>query len=147
MSTVLRNRFHTDGTAAMPQERILLALYERLLADLDHAAAAIGARDLNGSHDRLVHAQQIIEELHLALDPKAWDGAGQLASLYLYANERLVEANLRKDVGPVLEVRGILAPLAATWRQAYEQLASTRTGAAETRQPAAAGSGRFEFGA
>jgi flagellar protein FliS len=127
MNTALRNRFHNDGVAALTQERLLLALYDRLLLDLDRAAEAIRERKPAEAHERLVHAQQILEELHMALDEGAWAGAMQLASLYLYAHDRLVDANLRKDLSPVMEVRSLIAPLAATWHEAYEQISGNRT--------------------
>lgn len=139
MNAALRNRYHDDGVSAVSQERLLLALYDRLLADLDHAASAIDERRPADAHGRLVHAQQIIEELHLALDQEAWPEGGRLASVYLYALDRLVQANLRKDAAPVREVAAILAPLAATWREAYERIstpASSLVGATGTTGPA-----------
>jgi flagellar protein FliS len=149
MTAVLRNRFQTDGVASISQERLLLALYDRVVTDLDGATAAILSRKPADAHEKLVHAQEILGELHLALDPEAWDGAENLASLYLYAMERLVEANLRKDAAPVLEVKALIEPLAASWRAAYDQLNGARSAAA--RPPAAAGAGaasrRFEAGA
>jgi len=144
MTSVLRNRFQTDGTATISQERLLLALYDRVVTDLDGAVAAIGARRPAEAHEKLVHAQEILGELHLALDPEAWDGAENLASLYLYAMDRLMTANLRKDVTPVLEVKALIAPLADSWREAYEQMTG---GSATARQPVAAGARRFEAGA
>jgi flagellar secretion chaperone FliS len=145
MTAVLRNRFQTDGVASISPERLLLALYDRVVTDLDAAAIAIHGAKPGEAHEKLVHAQEILEELHLALDRDAWDGAENLASLYQYAIERLIEANLRKDIAPVLEVKALIVPLAASWREAFEQLTGARATAA--RQPAAAGARRFEAGA
>jgi flagellar protein FliS len=144
MTAALRNRFQTDGVASISQERLLLALYDRVVTDLDGAVVAITGRQPAEAHEKLVHAQEILEELHLALDTKAWDGAENLASLYQYAIERLIAANLRKDVTPVLEVKALIVPLAASWREAYEQLSATRTAA--TAQPTPARAGGFEVG-
>jgi flagellar secretion chaperone FliS len=147
MTAVLRNRFQTDGVASISQERLLLALYDRVVTDLDGAAAAIRGNKPAEAHEKLVHAQEILEELHLALDQQAWDGAENLASLYQYAIERLIAANLRKDLAPVLEVKALIEPLAASWREAFEQLTGARAVAATVPQPAAAGARRFEAGA
>jgi flagellar protein FliS len=151
MNTTLRNRFHNDGVAAMTQERLLLALYDRLLLDLDRAVEGIRDGKPVKTHERLVHAQQIVEELHMALDVEAWPDAARLASVYLYALDKLVEANMRKDVALVVEVKQIFEPLGATWHEAYEQISGNRTagGAASTGAPRqmASDGGRAEFGA
>jgi flagellar secretion chaperone FliS len=148
-NTALRNRYQSDGVASISQERLLLAIYDRLLVDLERATTDIGARRPAGAHEHLVHAQELLHELRLALDP-SWEGTPQLASLYEYAIERLVEANMRKDAAPVTEVAALVAPLASTWREAYEQLSGARVGGfggtEPNRRPATTG-GRFEFGA
>jgi flagellar protein FliS len=141
MNTALRNRFVDDGITMLSNERVLLALYDRLLTDLDGAAVAIGARQPSEAHDKLVHGQRILEELHLAIDMQLWPAGEQLASLYRYAQDLLVTANLRKDAQTIIECRAIIEPLADTWRQAYEQ---------HRGRPATQGAtpaGRFELGA
>jgi flagellar protein FliS len=149
INTAQRNKYQSDGVASISQERLLLAVFDRLLVDLDRATASIQRAKPAEAHEHLVHAQRLLEELHLALDPN-WEGSAQLASVYLYAHERLVEANLRKDAGPVAEAKSLLKPLAVTWKEAYEQLSGARVGGpggtAPERRPTAA-AGRFESGA
>jgi flagellar protein FliS len=120
MTSMLRNRYMTDGVAAMSNERILLALFDRLLADLDKGEAAIGARQIAGAHEALIHAQRIVEELYLAVDTDVWADGKDLVGIYLHAQHLLVEANLHKDAAPVRACREMIAPLAGAWRQAYE---------------------------
>lgn len=116
-----RKRFVQDGMATVPPARLLLMLYERLLRDLDDASRAIEASSVPGAHDALTHAQAIVDELRLALDPAAWAGAGELAVVYDWVSSQLVEANLRKDAALVGRCREVLAPLAEAWNGAYEQ--------------------------
>src|SRR4051794_11109027 len=111
MNTALRERFISDGVATVSQEQLLLALYDRLLNDLEKAETYMET-DTGLAHDALVHAQRIVEELHLALDPRAWEGAEHLSDIYLFAHEQLVEANLRKDGSIVSACRQVLEPLA-----------------------------------
>ena len=143
MNTTLRNRYVSDGAATVSQEKLLIALYERLLQDMDLAAAAIEHNRPGDAHHKLVHAQQILEELHLAVDVNAWPEGRHLVSLYLYVHEQLVLANLRKDATRVRECRELIEPLAETWQAAYEQLTkgSIPVGAA------VAAAGSFERGA
>jgi flagellar protein FliS len=143
MNTSLRNRFISDGAATVSQERLLIALYERLLQDMDQAAQAIEHKRPADAHAKLVHAQQILEELHMAIDVDAWPEGRRLVSLYLYVHEQLVLANLRKDAARVRECRELIEPLAETWREAYDQLTSR----AVPVGAAAAAAGSFERGA
>jgi flagellar protein FliS len=137
MNATLRSRFVDDGVAMLSNERLLLALYDRLLADLDGAATAIGARLPADAHEKLVHAQRIVEELQLALDADVWAGARELSAIYRHTTALLIEANLSKDAGPVAECRTLVEPLAEAWRSAYQ---STNSPAAMTAaRPVAAG--------
>jgi flagellar protein FliS len=117
------NRFVDDGVAAMSPARLLVALYERLALDIDRATDALVAAPPTGeqlyeAHERLTHAQRIVEELQLALDPQAWDGAQALAGLYEYIHARLVAANLTKDPAALGECRDLVAPLLDAWQEA-----------------------------
>lgn len=124
------DRFVDDGVAAMSPARLLVALYERLALDIDRASEALadatptGAR-LYEAHERLTHAQRIVEELQLALDPRVWDGADALAGVYEYLHGRLVAANLTKDPAVLDECRGLVAPLLEAWQEAEGTLRDT----------------------
>jgi flagellar secretion chaperone FliS len=144
MNSALRNRYFTDGAGSLSQERLLLALYDRLLADLDQATLAIDERDPSLAHEKLIHGQQIVEELHLALDPNTWPGARQLGAVYLYAHDLLVRANLTKDAAVVREARSVIEPLADAWRAAYAELAPRAVGVTPGMATA---TGSFSWGA
>ena len=122
MNATLRNRFVTDGVAAMSNERILLALYDRLVLDLDKATAAIAARDVPSAHEQLIHAQRIVEELYLAVDTDTWPAGAELVGIYLQCRNLLVQANLHKDPRPVRACRDLVVPLAEAWHLAFEGL-------------------------
>lgn len=115
-----RKRFVQDGLSTVPPARLLLMLYERLLRDLDDAEMAIAASSVGEAHEALTHAQAIVDELRLALDPAVWPGAEALAGVYVWVSAQLVEANLRKDGEPVRRCREVLTPLSAAWAEAYD---------------------------
>lgn len=117
-ATTARNKFVADGVGSTSQERILVMLYDRLLRDLDDAAASIGAGDTFPAHEALTHAQDIVAELHSALDPSRWDGAEALGGLYAYLADVLARANIAKSPGLVAEARSVVAPLRDTWDEA-----------------------------
>lgn len=50
-------------------------------------------------------SQDIINELMVSLNPEAGEIATNLYSLYDYMQRRLIEANLKKEIEPVKEVK------------------------------------------
>ncbi len=109
-------------------------LYDRVMRDLDDAEAAIRAGDRHGSNKALLHAQDIVAELELALDPSVWDAAKELATVYVFALGRLVRANVAMDLVALEEVRTALGPLRDAWTKAWE---ATLTPAAPATAPSA----------
>jgi flagellar protein FliS len=116
--TNARARFVADGMATLTGPRLLVALYARLLRDLDDAGTAARTGRLHDAHAALVHAQDIVHELRLALDVDAWDGAAGLAELYGWVERLLVHANTSKDAAIVDECRALLEPLHDAWAEA-----------------------------
>jgi flagellar protein FliS len=123
-TTNARARFVADGMATLTGPRLLVALYARLLRDFDDAASAARSGRTQDAHAGLVHAQDIVHELRLALDIGAWDGASGLADLYEWIERRLVQANATKDVAIIDECRVLLEPLHDAWSDAANGIAS-----------------------
>lgn len=97
-------------------------LYDRLVLDLEQADIALVAHDLIGANDKLIHAQSIVLELHAALDTNAWDGADGLSQLYIWFNNELMAANVKKDVRGVRTCLHMVRELQTAWRDAYDQM-------------------------
>jgi flagellar protein FliS len=69
-------------------------------------------------NQHLLKAQVIISELQGGLNFEAGGEISQtLNRLYDYHNRRLFEANLRKQVGPVIEVERLLRELRDAWAE------------------------------
>jgi flagellar protein FliS len=114
----LRDRYRADAVETMSPGRLIVALYDRMLTDLDRAEAAIAARDVCGAHAALVHAQEIVAELHDCLDVTAWPQGRALADVYVFVLRELVAANLHKDPARVQACRQLVSPLREAWRDA-----------------------------
>lgn len=120
MSTIAaqRARFATTAASTASPQALLVMLYDRLVLDLERAEAAEALGDVAAIHRSLVHAQDIITELSLALDVDRWDGGPALQALYDWLLTELVEANTAKDVDRIRTCRAVLTPLRDTWREA-----------------------------
>src|SRR6476620_4157814 len=131
-STALRSRYANDGIGVdtMSPGRQIVALYERMILDLDRAVAAIERNDVVYSHECLVHAQAIVTELHDSLDVNQWPAAVSLRDIYAFVRGELIAANVDKNIPKVQACRKLLEPLRDAWREAAGIVASGTGGAA-----------------
>lgn len=118
-----KQQYLEQQVASASPERLLILLYDRLLVDIDRAAASQATQDWAAAGTHLTHAQWIVSELSETLTD-AWDGSEQLRSVYTYLTGRLIAANLSHDAEATAECREIVAPLRDAWRQAADQLTS-----------------------
>lgn len=112
----------TVSTASPAQ--LLVMLCERLVLDLQRAAAALRNGEPSQAHAPLVHAQDIVLELNASLKADAWEGGPGLASLYDYLHGELVRANVGKDLRITEFCLDIVSTLRDTWREAAGSLMS-----------------------
>jgi len=115
-----RARYQQDGKVIASPARILVLLYARLLRDLDEAEQALLAGD--NAHRPLMHAQEIVDALDLALDRDQWSGAEGLGAIYDHLTGELVGANVDRDVDAVRRCRRIVEPLHEAWDTAAVSL-------------------------
>jgi len=99
--------------------QLILMLYDRALRALVQVQQATLPDDLEMVNRELQRVQDIVTELRLALDfEKGGSIATQLNALYGFCLDRLITANIRKDLAVVEEVRSVLAGLRDAWDEA-----------------------------
>lgn len=105
--------------ASAPKGDILTRLYDRLLADVAAARAAIERRDIAGKAAALDHATLILTELRAALDhARAPELCGNLEALYVFVLDRLTQANLHLTIAPLGEAAAVLTQLRDAFAEA-----------------------------
>ncbi|HVU15764.1 MAG TPA: flagellar export chaperone FliS [Candidatus Didemnitutus sp.] len=104
--------------------QLVLMMYDGALRALALAQEAFSRppqdlRRLEAINQQLVKAQQIIAQLDGALNFDVGDGqfAREMQRLYDYYSRRLLEANLRKQVEPVIEVERLLTEVRNAWAE------------------------------
>ncbi len=135
MKPTQAKRYHEDGMAVTPRPQLLIKLYERLMEDLSAAESAIVENQIELTHRSLIHAQDIVFELSLALDLASWDGAPALHALYQHLDTKLIEANLQKSTEGVQECIAVVSPLLDAWREALVETQSRTLAAVSTAGP------------
>jgi len=107
--------------------QLVLMLYDGVLKSLALAQEAFkqpadDPRRIETINHHLLKAQSIISELQSGLNLEAGgDFALTMHRLYDYHNRRLLEANLRKKVEPVLEVERLVREIRDAWAQMLAQ--------------------------
>ena len=104
--------------------QLVLMMFDGALRAMAQAREAFSrpAEDrkrLEAINHQLIKAQQIIAQLQGALNFDAGDGqfAREMQRLYDYYGRRLFEANLRKQVEPVVEVEKLLGEVRNAWAE------------------------------
>jgi len=104
--------------------RLVLMLFDGALRALEGARGGFALpahepRRYETINAQLLKAQTIISELQATLNLDAGDGkfAREMHRLYDYYLRRLMEANLRKDEQPVIEVERLLREVRNAWAE------------------------------
>ena len=120
----------TSILTASPGQLVLM-LYDGALKSIALAREGFNTsvddpRRIEVINTHLLKAQAILTELQNGLNMEAGgDFARTMHRLYDYHNRRLLEANLRKQVEPVIEVERLVRELRDAWAQMLTQQGST----------------------
>ena len=100
---------------ASPAE-LTLMLYEGAIKFSNIAKMAIDEKDIQKAHDNIVKTQKIVDYLRQTLDMK-YPVAQDFDNIYVYLEERLVQANFKKDKEILEECLGHLRSVRDTWKE------------------------------
>ena len=120
--------YRTNSVVTASPGQLVLMLFDGVLRSLNIAKDAFAMppddmRRIAVINTQLIKAQTIIAELQGTLNMEAGDGkfANEMYRLYDYYTRRLVEANLRKQVEPVIEVERLLGEVRKAWAEMLTQ--------------------------
>ncbi|TMQ09143.1 MAG: flagellar export chaperone FliS [Deltaproteobacteria bacterium] len=120
MTARAANAYRRVDLESAPKTQIVERLFDRCVADIAAARAAIEARDIARKAAALDHALQIVVELKASLDvPAAPELCANLAALYDFVTERLIEANAQLALPPLDQATRIMRELGAAFRTAH----------------------------
>ena len=100
---------------ASPAE-LTLMLYDGAIKFCNIAEAAIEQKDVEKAHNNIMKTQRIVDYLRQTLDMK-YAVAQDFDRIYAYLGQRLLEANLKKDVEILEEVNTHLRSVRDTWKE------------------------------
>jgi flagellar protein FliS len=100
--------------------KLILMLYDGAIKYINLASESLdkkyAAYDKVSSY--IIRTQDIVTELMVSLDfEKGGEIARSLFSLYMYMNRKLLEANIKKDMKILGEVKKLLMELRSAWAE------------------------------
>ena len=104
--------------------QLVVLLYQGCLKFTQKGRLALEASDFEASRVNLLRAQDIVAELMGGLNMDAGEIAGNLLRLYEYMYQRLVVANVKRDVAAASEVEEIIRSLLPAWEEAVKKQSS-----------------------
>ncbi|ONN26885.1 flagellar biosynthesis protein FliS [Thermosipho affectus] len=116
--------------------KLIEMLYQRAVELLDLSIEGINKKDFLSANEYIKKCQDIITELNLSLDMKqGGEIAKNLRALYNYMFKALVEANIKKDIEKITEVRNYLFELLETWKEAMKNVGNTANRLPDPNRP------------
>lgn len=113
-----------NGYAAYQNSRIMTAspaeltlmLYEGAIKFCNIAIMGVEEQNIEKAHINIVKVENIIEEFQATLNHK-YPVAKEFDNVYTYLQQRLMEANIKKDKEILEEVLGHLRTMRDTWKE------------------------------
>lgn len=112
-----RNKYLQTSIQTATPAQLLIMLYDGAIRFCKSGIDAINNSDIEEANRCIRRTEDIITEFVITLD-KTSPVAEGLIKMYDYMNFRLIEANTKKEVGPIEEVVELLTELRETWVQA-----------------------------
>ena len=100
---------------ASPAE-LTLMLYEGAIKFCNIAIMGIEQKDMQKAHTNNMKVQRIINHLRITLD-MIYPVAQDFERIYLYLEQRLVEANMKKDKEILEQINTHLRSVRDTWKE------------------------------
>lgn len=98
-------------------DKLLLMLIDGLARFVKTARIAIEKKDTVKANENLIKAQDIVAELLSSLDMD-YEISENLSKLYDFIYQRLIDANIKKDIKILEEIEPLVEDLKTTWHEA-----------------------------
>jgi flagellar protein FliS len=115
-----RNKYLQTTVQTAPPQQLLIMLYDGAIRFCRQGIDAIKEQNYVLANTSFLRTQDIINEFIITID-RTSPLSENLINLYEYFNSRLIEANMKKDVEPAVEILAHLMELKEIWIQAAKQ--------------------------
>ena len=113
-------KYMQQSVTTMTPAQLLIALYDKAITEINKAIIFIEDKDIPKAHNSIMRVIDIIDALDAHLKVK-YEISDNLAALYQYFRERLVQANVKKDP----EILKEILPMITELRNAFYEAGKT----------------------
>ncbi|MPM73992.1 Flagellar secretion chaperone FliS [bioreactor metagenome] len=115
------NVYKNNSINFASKEQLLLMLLDGAVKFAKIARQAILDKDIKMAHENIIKTQNIYYELMTSLDVnQGGEWAVNLMGIYTFIVEKLVQANIKKDISILDEVMPLIEDVRDTWNEAYK---------------------------
>lgn len=115
------NVYKNNSINYASNEQLLLMLVDGAVKFAKKAESALEEKKIKETHDNIIRTEDIFLELMASLDRSAGDWAVQLYKVYQFIHDKLIEANLKKDIKILQEIMPLIEDVRDTWHEAYKK--------------------------
>ena len=122
----IADHYRRDVVMTARPDQLVTMLYDRLLQAIVRAKELLSDDgELDTVHSELVLGQRILVELQVTLDTeRGGELADNLAQLYEFCIDRLVNANLTKDAELLVSAESVVRDIRGAWVTAANEVHS-----------------------
>jgi flagellar protein FliS len=117
------------------QGKLVVMLLNGAIQRTEEAKRLLDSGSVQGIHDNLIRAQEIITELRSALNMDVGEVATNVDRIYEYLIHLMVQANINKDPKAMDECIEHLLDVREMWREAFEKAATESASVAPKINP------------
>lgn len=114
------NIYKNNSVNFSSKEQMLIMLLDGAVKFAKRGKLAIRDKDVKLAHESITRTQDIFTELKVTLDTDAGDWAKQMFQIYSFINEKLLQANIKKDEAIMDEVIPLIEEVRNIWNEAYK---------------------------
>jgi len=115
------NQYKQNAVFTATPEELTLMLYDGGIKFMNIAKYSIENNDVQRAHETLIRAQDIIIELNSSLNME-YEISTNFRRLYGFILDKLIDANIQKNMEPIDEALEILIEMRDTWKEAMQQV-------------------------
>ena len=112
------NAYKANSVNYASKDQLLLMLVDGAVKFSKIARQAIIDKDIKKAHNSITRTQDIFTELRVSLDVNAGEWAKNMFDIYGFINDKLFEADLKKNVETIDIVIPLIEEVRDIWHQA-----------------------------
>ncbi len=121
-------QYQQNSIMTASPEELTLMLYNGAIKFINLGKLHIENKEIEKANNAIKRAQDIIMELNNTLDMN-YEISNNLRSIYTFILEKLIDANIKKDVKFLDEALPLIEEIRDTWKEAMKEARKIKYGA------------------